>query len=207
VPQSKEVSSTLQVLAEPPRPSKEVEYTRNQVTRPGQVKQQVKPKNTQLSAQLLVDLETPSSSQGGGQGAWAVYEPQKLGNSPIYIAPSQYSVEDSRPYKFAGYTSRKSFNQPTTSLVRAGEEMPSSPTSSPTSTSTSTRTSTSSAYDPFYPTYRRSAALQMTPDRPVVVVEQGAWQGQEQGAWSQAGVGEVVEERPYFPNYFPRQAV
>ena len=41
----------------------------------------------------------------------------------------------------------------------------------------------------------------------MVVVGQGAWQGQGQEAWSQAGVGEVVEERPYFPNYFPRQAV
>jgi hypothetical protein len=75
-----------------------------------------KPRNTQLSAQL--EVESPGTR---GQGeAWAVYEPQKTGNSPIYIAPSQYEVEDKRPYKFSGYTDRQSFSVPSSSLVQAG---------------------------------------------------------------------------------------
>ena len=57
--------------------------------------------------QLMVDLDSPGGAQGQVE-PWAVYEPQvwifilskksrkylfqKVGNSPIYIAPSQYEV-------------------------------------------------------------------------------------------------------------------
>jgi hypothetical protein len=86
-----------------------------QVMAAGQAAAQ-KPGNTHLSAKLEVESPGPR-----GQGeAWAVYEPQKIGNSPIYIAPSQYEVEDARPYKFSGYTDRQSFSVPSASLVQAG---------------------------------------------------------------------------------------
>jgi len=160
----------------------------------------------------MVDLESPGGAQGQVE-PWAVYEPQKVGNSPIYIAPSQYEVEDSGPYQFSGYTTRDSFNVPVASLV-AGPTSTSSynnnnnnlsnrynsndngaifngpGTPAPTfATNTVATNIKGSAYDPFYPNYkgfgRKASALQR-PASPIVVVE---------------------KTRPYFPNYFPKQGV
>lgn len=161
----------------------------------------------------MVDLESPGGAQGQSE-PWAVYEPQKVGNSPIYIAPSQYEVEDTRPYQFSGYTTRDSFNVPVASLVagpaatttsynnnnryKSNSNIFNGPgTPAPTFGSNTVATTVKrgqskeagSAYDPFYPNYkdfgRKASALQR-PASPVVIVE---------------------ETRPYFPNYFPKQGV
>jgi len=220
IPKSKEVSSTLQVLSQPATSGRTRSGNLNQETRSGNLNQEprsgnlkqlgTKPKNTQLSAQLMVDLESPGGAEGQ-VAPWAVYEPQKVGNSPIYIAPGQYEVEDSRPYQFSGYTTRDSFNVPVASLV-AGPTTTSSynnnnnnnrynrnnngaifngpgtpvPTFATNTVATNAKgKENGDAYDPFYPNYkgfgRKASALQR-PASPVVVVE---------------------KTRPYFPNYFP----
>jgi len=167
----------------------------------------------------MVDLESPGGAQGQAK-PWAVYEPQKVGNSPIYIAPSQYEVEDSRPYQFSGYTTRDSFNLPVASLVAGPTTATSYNNNNPANRYNNNNTPTISNsnngaifngpgtpsptfatntvatnmkgkenYDPFYPNYkgfgRKASALQR-PASPMVVVE---------------------KTRPYFPNYFPAQAV
>merc|ERR1740123_787897 len=71
VPKSKEVSSTLQVLSQPAASGRTRSVNLSQ--------QETKPKNTKLSAQLMVDLESPGGAQGQVE-PWAVYEPQ-VGNS------------------------------------------------------------------------------------------------------------------------------
>ena len=153
VPQSKEVSSSLQVLAQPTPPPKA-----------GFVKKTArltKPRNTQLSAQLSVGLSAEAEAEGE---SWAVYEPQKVGNSPIYIAPSQYSLEDARPYRFSGYKTRQSFSEPVSSLVRGGSQETTSSSPSSFSSSSSSRSPTPKskgqigAYDPFYPNYQARKA-------------------------------------------------
>merc|ERR1712025_1197802 len=55
-------------------------------------KRQIKPENnTQLSYQLNVGFNNGNSNNGE---AFAVYNTQQLGNSPIYIAPNKYQVKD-----------------------------------------------------------------------------------------------------------------
>ena len=55
-------------------------------------KRQIKPENnTQLSYQLNVGLNNGNNQAGE---AFAVYNTQQLGNSPIYIAPNKYQVRD-----------------------------------------------------------------------------------------------------------------
>merc|ERR1740123_688264 len=56
VPKSKEVSSTMQVLSQPAASGRTRSVNLNQ-------QQETKPKNTKLSAQLMVDLESPGGAQ------------------------------------------------------------------------------------------------------------------------------------------------
>jgi len=219
VPKSKEVSSTLQVLSQPAASGRTSSGNLNQ--------QQTKPKNTKLSAQLMVDLESPGGAQGQVE-PWAVYESQKVGNSPIYIAPGQYEVEDSRPYQFSGYTTRDSFNVPVASLV-AGPSTTSSYNSN--NNDLSKRYNSKDRPTIYNSNKNNNEAIFNGPGTPAPTFSTNTVatnvKGKENGSAydpfypNYKGFGRkasalqrpaspvvvVDKTRPYFPNYFPKQGV
>eukprot|EP00090_Calanus_glacialis_P005735 TRINITY_DN14441_c0_g1_i1.p1 TRINITY_DN14441_c0_g1~~TRINITY_DN14441_c0_g1_i1.p1 ORF type:complete len:825 (-),score=167.83 TRINITY_DN14441_c0_g1_i1:160-2634(-) len=143
IPKDEQVRSTVKVL-ERSRPKK-------------LFKRQLKLKNnTQISYKLNVDLENNPESQE----PWAVYDTKVLGNSPIYIAPNKYQVNNQNPIlnddnleeysalpigAFNDEGERGSFN----TYNKKKKTKP----FNESSRSKHSTSSSSSSYDPFYPNF------------------------------------------------------
>jgi len=178
IPQDEQVRSTVKVL-ERSRPKK-------------LFKRQLKLKNnTQISYKLNVDLENDPESQE----PWAVYDTKVKGNSPIYIAPNKYQVDNQNPIlnddnledylenplaevnnkRETGISAKKKNLQESTRSTQANPEESSKSRSS---------------YDPFYPNFDGF---------------------QPKKSFSRSGGEAAVvlldeqDSRPYFPNYFPKK--
>jgi len=181
IPRDEQVRSTVKVL-EKSRPKK-------------LFKRQLKLKNnTQISYKLNVDLENdPESTE-----PWAVYDTKVKGNSPIYIAPNKYQVDNQNPIlnddNLEDYR-----QQPIDAFNNQRKRGSSNKKKNPAPLNESTRSKHSSktkkpsgsrsSYDPFYPNFNGFEAkksFSRTDDDAAVLLAE-------------------TDSRPYFPNYFPKE--
>jgi len=168
IPRNEQVRSTVKVL-EKARPNKVF-------------KRQIKPKNnTQLSYKLNVGLETNS----GSKEPWAVYDTKNIGNSPIYIAPNKYQVNNQNP--ILNDDNLEDYKEPSRDSFRKGSfNYYQKKTDAPR-----TSVKSSGGYDPFYPNFAGfgvKKAISRSDDNTGVVL-----------------IDSDIDSRPYFPNYFPKQ--
>jgi len=173
IPKDEQVRSTVKVL-EKSRPKK-------------LFKRQLKLKNnTQISYKLNVDLENDPESQE----PWAVYDTKMKGNSPIYIAPNKYQVDNQNPIlnddnleDFVERPVNELNNKRETVTFVENKKLQESTRSKQGNSDKSSKSR--SSYDPFYPNFAGFQAKKSF---------------SRSGGEAAAVLLDEPDSRPYFPN-------